>query len=373
MGPSEPPSTMVPTWRQWRGTLLIAAANLAVATTVALVTAVLALIVGDVLPIDGPWRFSGLRWTLLAVVLVLLVAAILWRSSVHRQRGTLVYVRLLDQIMNDWHVHAVDLAGRRRMALRPVTRWIDLRSHTEGGVIDVVGPCAELTDELRRTILAGRDDAGSTIAPNLLWPMAIAVGSELPPVKDLRMLELPGAHADLVKEEILFTPPMQPAPPGLVRDALGVEDIKAMPGHRGGAGRLGLLLAFGPSAQHMDPTGVFAAFGVGEYCRIRPSWMAVDLAGLTPDCFTGAQLAILAQALTEQIAHLKDKTGDRELVVAAAMPKALALAVGFGLAQSGIRFFADTHLLHFDSDAQSYLPMRVHPSQPTSLATAIGS
>jgi hypothetical protein len=356
-------------WRQRRGTLLIVSANIAVAVTIAFVTAVLALVVEGLLPVDGPRKYSGLRWSVLAVAVVLLIAVIAWRSTIRRHRGTLFYVRLLDQTMNDWHVRAVDLAARRRLALRPVTRWVDLSSHTDHGLIDLVGPTEKLTTELRRAILTSPADAGITVAPNLLWPVALAVGAELPPVNHLTLLELPGARADAQKREIQFVPPTQPAPPGLTRETLGVEDAKTMPGCRPGTGRLGVLLAFGPNAQHMDPAKIFPPFGVSDYYRIRPAWIPVDLAGLTANSFTGPQLATLTHALTEQLTHIKNKNSDRQLVAAAALPKALALALGFGIAQSSTRFLTGTHLLHYDSDSQSYLPLRVAPSQPNSPPT----
>src|SRR5262249_26265887 len=118
-GPPPAPSPLVRVWRQRRGTLLIVSANIAVAVTIAFVTAVLALVVEGLLPVDGPRKYSGLRWGVLAVAVVLLIAVIAWRSTIRRHRGTLFYVRLLDQTMNDWHVRAVDLAARRRLALRP--------------------------------------------------------------------------------------------------------------------------------------------------------------------------------------------------------------------------------------------------------------
>jgi len=63
-------------------------------------------------------------------------------------------------------------------------------------------------------------------------------------------------------------------------------------------------------------------------------------------------------------------TGNRELVIAAAMPKTLALALGWGLAQGTSRFFNNTHLLHHSEASGRYTPVRVHPSQPTSLGIA---
>lgn len=369
MTASTEPTAATSLWRRWRGTMLIVAANTAVAGAIALVTAILALVVEDALPIGTARRFSGLRWIVLVLALIALVTALLWRASVKRHSGTLFYVRLLDDTMTDWQMNAVDLAARQHLALRPVTRWVDLDANTTGGFIDVVDACAVTVAELRAAVLANPEGAGCTIAPNMLWPMALAVGAETPPATDLNLLELPGPHAERTKRPLAFRPPARPAPPGHIRTALGIGDLTLLPGKVGGEGRLGILLAFAPNAQHMTPEQVFSPFGVGEYSRIRPAWVGADLANLLPDSITSQQLADLTQALSDHITHIKASAPNRELVIAAALPKSLAFGLGFCLAQAATRFFSNTHLLHYDSRTQTYLPMRVHPSQPATLAS----
>ncbi len=51
-------------------------------------------------------------------------------------------------------------------------------------------------------------------------------------------------------------------------------------------------------------------------------------------------------------------------MIAAAMPKTLAVALGMGIARMGVRFFTGTHLLLWDERTRSFLPTRAHPSQP---------
>ena len=52
------------------------------------------------------------------------------------------------------------------------------------------------------------------------------------------------------------------------------------------------------------------------------------------------------------------------------IPKTTALAVGWHLSRiPNFPFFRDTHLMHFDTDKEEYVPMRVRESQPTTPPT----
>ena len=101
--------------------LLVPVANFLVATMIAAVAAVLALVVEDLLPLTGPRECCAARGCALVMTRVGLCAGILWRGTVYRLTGTLFYLRMLDHSMVDWHATALKLAHRRRMSLRSVT------------------------------------------------------------------------------------------------------------------------------------------------------------------------------------------------------------------------------------------------------------
>lgn len=349
-----------PGWRPvwWR--LRFATVNFSVAALLALTAAVLALVVEDLLPLKAADRtVSWPRWLALGVSLVGLFAVIWWRSTVHRHTGTLFYLRVLDDAMDDRHTRPVQVARDRRMSLRSVTRWADLASRTRHGVIDMVDICAEVARELEAVVNSDRDDTGYTIAANLFWPVAFAVGAELPIVDGLHLLEL-GDNPHATGPETLF-----PLPPPATAGAVRTRTVTIEPG----AARVGLLLAFTRTAAGQDPARIMAGTGVGVCHVLRPAWIDEDLHGLDQTTFTANQMSALAAALPAAIAEIKNAVADQELVVAGFLTKTLAIATGWGLAQSTCRFFTGTHLLHYQQDSRKYLPMRVHPAQPATPAT----
>jgi hypothetical protein len=348
-------------WRRFQVPL----ANFGVAAMIAVLTAVLALVMEDALPLRGSATFDLVRLLVAAAALAGLLAAVVWRGVVYDRTGTLFYVRMLDHRMQDWHTKAVRLAHSRRMSLRPVTPWVDFAARTRNGVADLVDDCARIITALNAAMLGDRDDTAYTIAANMRWPAALAVGAELPAVDKLRLLELdtPSTHEQRRAAEISFALPTEPPGPGVVDREL--PPIKyPMPGADPGEGRVGLLLFFTQAARRIEAEKVFAGCGVGEYHIIQPVWVNLDRRELVPGCLTRQHFEMYAQVLPEAVAEVKRQAGDRELVVAAALPKALALALGWGLAQRGCRFFARTHLLLHDGERNSYLPVRAHPSQP---------
>lgn len=77
------------------------------------------------------------------------------------------------------------------------------------------------------------------------------------------------------------------------------------------------------------------------------------------------ELESIGRILAEELIDIKKAHAGEELVVAAAIPAAIAMSAGWHLTQYTCRFYRDTHLLHFDGD--KFVPMRVRPSQPMSL------
>ncbi|MFI6163950.1 hypothetical protein ACIA59_28865 [Micromonospora haikouensis] len=329
-------------------------ANFAIAALTALTTAALGLIVEDLLPLKPPRQVSPERATLLAAALVLLFAAVLWRSLIHRRTGTLFYVRLLADDMPDLHDAAIQIAARRRMSLKSVTRWTDLPTHTHQGVIDLSATCADIAAALETVINADRDDTAYTIAPNILWPAALAIGAELPIVDDLQLLELPDPRTP---QPIAFTLTKAVTSATLVTEELPLDSTTP-------DAPVGLILAFAPAAAKMTPEVTFAEYPISRCRRIRPA-VTEDVTQLGRTTFTGPEIAAFAKPLTEAIIAVQNQAGAREVIIAAAMPKVLAMAIGWHLAQATTRFFTNTRLIHYDQVTNTYIPIRAHPAQVT--------
>lgn len=343
-------------WRPASGPLLTTLANFAIATFTALTTAALALIIEDLLPLKPPRQISLERATLLATALALLFAAVLWRSLIHRRTGTLFYVRLLADDMPDLHDAAIQIAARRRMSLKSVTRWADLPTHTHEGVIDLSATCADIAAALEAVVNADRDDTAYTIAPNILWPAALAIGAELPIVDNLQLLELPDPRTP---QPITFTLTKAATPAILITEELPLDPTTP-------DAPIGLILAFAPAATKMNPLAVFAEYSVSQCRRIRTAAVS-DTAELNRITFTGPEVAAFARPLADAIIAVQDEAGTRGVVIAAAMPKVLAMAIGWHLAQAKTRFFDRTHLLYYDQQTAAYTPIRAHPAQATRL------
>lgn len=329
-------------------------ANFGVVTLVTVIAGVAGLVAEDLLrkrPEDG----DLVVWYRVVVLLALLAALLgaLWlRSRVHRTTGTIFHVQVLAEEMADLRASSRIKADADRMAVRSVTRWVDLTHRTSpAGVIEVADVCAEVSDIVEAQINADSIDTGYTLAPNMLWPIALAVGTQLPLPGRLQLYELDAGHE-------LEAVTVDLAGPG--RNRLRVRrDLGDS-----ATGRVGVLLAFTGSAARFPPD-VWRELGVGTDYRI-------DL----PDVADGQRLGDddlvgLGSEIAEKLVEIKTSNQERELVVVAFVPKTLAVAIGWHLAQQQCRFFHGTHLMHYDQPTRSYLPMRVKESQPDHAPRAI--
>lgn len=333
------------------GAVLVWIVGATVVVVATVLTAGLALVLEDALPKpDAGARFVRERVTLVVIALVVLLGALALRSVLHRRTGTLFHVQLLDEGMEDRRGAALATAIGQKMSVRSITRWVDFTHATRNGVIDLVDACREVGTALEESINSDRDDTGYTVAPNVLWPIALGIGGYLPPVRTLRLLELPKPR-DPVREFILTH--------GLpVRLAAPAEHLDGDPS----AGRVGVWLAFSPEAAKYE-SSFLAPFGVTEVYPFTMHGVA-PVRGWTPPRLESREMAALGPRLAEHLTRIKVDCKGRELVVAAMIPKTVALALGWYLAQARCRFFTGTHLLHFDEGTERYVPMRVKPTQP---------
>jgi hypothetical protein len=333
-------------WELRRSALV---ADAAVGLLLAVLTAVSALVIEDLVPgpersvYDGGW--SGWRLLMLGVVAVLFVLALGWRRWVHRTTGTLFYVRMLDEAFGDRHQDAVTVARRRRMDMQAVSRWTDFRPGTDG-IIDIADACDQLVIHLETAFNSDRHDTGTAVATNMPWPVALAIGRTLHGFVDIELVELP--EGGRIRR-------------GASR-SIHREDWHASPSPGGSrAGVVAWFTAVVTDADRHTLTDEMASRDVGR------AWLVtLDRPASEKDPAPAAELAELGKQVADILAQIHGDTVDSELVVYARLPKVTALAVGKHLANERIRFFDRTHLMNpkLVGGRPQYDPMRVHPSQP---------
>ncbi|MGH3926684.1 MAG: hypothetical protein ACRDTT_28120, partial [Pseudonocardiaceae bacterium] len=167
-----------------------ALADIGVALLVPASAAIFGLVLEDTFPVNGnPQTFSGARWGIMICALCLLVGAVAGRRWVYQRTGTLYSLSFLDETMNDYHKEAQDAAERSHMGVRLIGRRVDVLGRERDGVVDVVQPRQDLSRALESAMNQDRDDTGYAVAPNLLWPAALAVGASLIRTDKMRFLD----------------------------------------------------------------------------------------------------------------------------------------------------------------------------------------
>lgn len=100
---------------------------------------------------------------------------LLWfRSRLSASAGTLYYVRMLDPSMTDWHEAAERHAQKEYLQLFEVSR--DTLMDEVDGVIDVRGQRRRAFEYLEELFNADDQSTGFSVAPNMLWPVALGLG-----------------------------------------------------------------------------------------------------------------------------------------------------------------------------------------------------
>lgn len=143
-------------------------------------------------PGAGPWNRDlpdNRFWALGFVVSIALTVWAAWSLRAQsRQRGTLYYLRLQADTVPDLHKEAVASAASSYLGYRSVTAWLDPGL----GTVDVRRQVESVSAELQRAINDDSDDSGFDIAPNLVFPAALAVGFDWVPPREVRMREING-------------------------------------------------------------------------------------------------------------------------------------------------------------------------------------
>lgn len=144
------------------------------------------LVAEDLFPSDDrapEWNLP--RLTVLAVAVLIAIWAT-WSLSTHRQRrGTLYYLRLQNETSVDLHRGTVNRAVKDYLGFRSVGGWCDPRTAT----VDLRRTVAGMSEELERAMNDDADDSGFDIAPNVVFPAALALGFEWIPPRNVTLRE----------------------------------------------------------------------------------------------------------------------------------------------------------------------------------------
>ncbi len=166
-----------------------------IAATVSIAAA--GLVLEDHLPLekDGvraaavhdPWRIAWLAGGL-AILLLLLTC----RDWLTRRRGTLYYLRVLDEWMADWHLDQERSRRGGYVDERVVSYHIS--APRRDGVVDIADDLVGVGQAIQATMNEDDISTGFHVAPNLIWPAAVAIGYGFFPFPDVSLLELGQPH-----------------------------------------------------------------------------------------------------------------------------------------------------------------------------------
>ncbi len=140
------------------------------------VVAMVGLVIEDVNPAPGEDSSASTAGRIIwsGVLICLLMGLVAVRQWLARY-GTLFYVRLLPDNMADWHEAEAAAKERGYHDLRVVTRSFPA---AEGGV-DIVDEVRDLSRVLQAEMDGDRTDTGTELVPNMVLPVSLAAGFDL--------------------------------------------------------------------------------------------------------------------------------------------------------------------------------------------------
>lgn len=347
-------------------------------------TALAALVVEDLLP-NSPSGINVLRIPALIFVAVLLGLVARARSRADHAEGTLYYVRVQADGADDWHKASVDAARKRSLDHRSVTRAVDLGELAH----DLVSVVRETRQELER---AANDDVtltGFTLAPNALWPVALALGYDWPLPDACNLEDYDQPTEPVLRWRLAIDAPAVDVSAHVRADAEGGSVRSVL---------LSVHLTDGPPGEALPkPAGLPRVQAFEDWqpdvvvrCGVFDGSTRVPVKVVDSDKAvaldpTGTSVRITAQSAAQILAgairHCLDTYGDAVVVVAAQVPKTVAPAAGRLLAESGAGRrgppppspWRRLILLHWHG-GDTYAPMRVRsnqPERPPRIASAI--
>lgn len=133
---------------------------------------------GSVLVDRGMLAAWGL-WLLTLVGIALWVLAYRVLEKRRQTHGTLYYLRALAEGMPDYHERIHEESAREVLDVRTVTEWLPEAS----AMTDARQVTGRMRTELQRAVNDDSNQTGHAFAPNMLMPVALALGFEfMPPV-----------------------------------------------------------------------------------------------------------------------------------------------------------------------------------------------
>ncbi len=241
-----------------------------------------------------------------------------------RTTGTLYYLRYLQEWMSDWHLDDLDVIRSAYLDRRVIGRWST--ETPSDGVLDLVDDTSAITSELQRSFNDDRADTAFNIAPNLLGPVAVSVGFDLYAWDGIVLEELFG-------NSLLSWTLTDAAGPGT--HAMPVTLLQELHPNSTAVLVTADLTDQGPTTpppwrfRRHYRVGVFTGPGLLES---RPVVVRTDQGSSEPPDTAIVHPVRATKSVVGAVRRALHENPHCTVVLAARMPKTVALAVGWGLA-----------------------------------------
>lgn len=315
--------------------------DVAIVLLAAVTTACAGLVFEDALPLSPVGvRFDPRRWLVLVAVAVALTLLLWIRQRRQRFSGTLYYVRYLMEWMGDWRLDQLRAVQEGFLDKRVVTAWCT--TPQENDVLDIARDTGMLTRELQSTMNGDRADTGFNLAPNLLLPAGVALGYDLYAWDDLSLEELFDGEKPVTLSWTLDDEPkwLGFESPTTREQALTNGAAVVVTVDLTGQGRT----SFPPGSYgHHYRVAVYAEPGNGTAAKSKSVNIQSNPGSPVGTDSEGAALApvhpvVATREVVRAVREALHRHPDRCVVLAARVPKTVAVAVGHGLANGGDRF-----------------------------------
>lgn len=358
--------------------------NTAITLVGVITIALLGLVLEDMLPRTmGEQRvFDHVRIGAGAFFLSSLLALVYWRSRIASAYGTLYHMTFLGVGMPETHtLELLEHVPKHPNAKRLSRRWLVPEPDAHPRVCDLA---SEVQDMARTLQVAMNEDDVSTgyhLAPDLLFPIALAFGYELTPWANSTLDEL---HKPTNPREPAFAPHVD-------RWRLGAASKDRSPVGTRSVGPVGvatsLIAELSPGSSANSPwifatkrdvrVAVFASPGGDVHDTRRPVVLAECKAEVQRGFVVVSAPTMVDELAASIRAAVHDGNGE-PVLLAFRVPKTVALAVGHALRTTRcgasspctesrcINVWEVLVPLHFVQRATGnpYIPLRVHPDQP---------
>jgi hypothetical protein len=298
-----------------------------------LAIALAGLLVEHFLPPRPDHPFGAGEWVQVVALCVLLVGVVAFnrmRAMTVRTHGTLYYLKLLSAGMRDEHIAFLREHHKQKGLLdaRIISRALDTHA---AQVMDVVPSVREFSRDLQLTMNEDSLETGFTFAPNMLFPMALAVGYELMVWDRFDLTESVSEAANTENQAQVLT--WSPATPASGDTQLQIVHHAGSSNEDGNPVLVDIHLTRSRALASL-PIPFRATYRVGAWDGQELGPVHLVNAGLpTPKTNETVSLVheaaqLVARAISEALHHFQDTP----VFVRAVMPKTVSMAVGWLLA-----------------------------------------